>query len=499
MSDVRASTGRSITRNTIWNFLGVAAPVPAALVAIPLLIAGLGQERFGLLTIAWAVMGYFSVFDFGLSRATTGFLAQACHDGDEEAARQLFWSSTAAHLSLGVAGGVLLALAAPFLGRVLDIAPSLRAETATVFALLALSVPILLLTSVTRGVLEAVHRFDLVNAVKLPASLITYLGPLAALAFTDRLPPVVLVILVARMGVLVSYVAMCTRVLPAVRTFRAPRVLDLRPLAALGGWITVGTVLAPVMVSIDRFVIGSVVSVAAVVAYAAPYEVVTKLWMFSASLLGVLFPRFAILATDPAELRELYWRALLWLGLCTTPVAVLMVAFAPEFFRAWLGAEIAAQGVVVAQWLTIGVLINVLAQVPYTVLQATGHADAAGKLQLFELPLYAVVIWMAAAQWGVAGVAIGWTVRAAADAILMFGAVWMRLDFMPSTPVLLKVGLVVCAATLLIVWCWQVVPLFASALVPKAVLVGVGVATFTYFASRGLDLRLMRTALSLKG
>ena len=46
----------------------------------------------------------------------------------------------------------------------------------------------------------------------------------------------------------------------------------LIPLAAMGGWITIGTILIPVMVSVDRFVIGSAVSVAAVVAYVATLQ-----------------------------------------------------------------------------------------------------------------------------------------------------------------------------------------------------------------------------------
>src|SRR4051812_19796013 len=107
-----ATTPSSITRSTIWNFIGIASPIPVALVAIPTLIAGLGQERFGLLTIAWALMGYFGVLDFGLSRATTTYIARACHDHDDEKTRELFWSSATAHLALGMAGGLILFVAA---------------------------------------------------------------------------------------------------------------------------------------------------------------------------------------------------------------------------------------------------------------------------------------------------------------------------------------------------------------------------------------------------
>lgn len=499
-SGPRAGThSASITRSTVWNFAGVAAPVPVALLAIPALIAGLGAERFGILTIAWALMGYFGVFDLGLSRATTKYLAEACHHGDDGAARQLFWTSAVAHLALGVAGGLILLLAAAPLERLLSIPPGLRGETRMALYLLALSVPIVVLTSVTRGLLEALHRFDLVNAVKVPASMITYLGPLAAMAFTDRLPAVIAVILAGRAAVLIIYTLMCFKTLPAIRGVARPRMRTLRSLIALGGWMTVGTLLTPVLVSVDRFVIGSAVSVAAVAIYAAPYEVVTKLWMFSASLLGVLFPRFAILTGDWPGIRSLYRSALIALVLTTTSAAALIIVFSPEFFNAWLGSEMAHEGVAVARWLAVGVLINVIAQVPYTTLQATGHADLTAKLQVLELPLYCVAAAIAASYWGVTGVAIAWAARAAVDAALMFGAVSRRLGELHDSGALATASLVTTGSAVFILWCWHGVPLVTHALVPKALLAAASVAIFTWLASWSLDVRVADAARLLRG
>jgi len=60
--------GRRLARNVLWNLLGTGAPLLVAIVVIPVLIEGLGIERFGVLTIAWMVVGYFSLFDLGLGR-----------------------------------------------------------------------------------------------------------------------------------------------------------------------------------------------------------------------------------------------------------------------------------------------------------------------------------------------------------------------------------------------------------------------------------------------
>ena len=43
----------------------------AALAAVPFLMRNLGQERLGVLSLIWVVVGYFSFLDMGLGRAVT--------------------------------------------------------------------------------------------------------------------------------------------------------------------------------------------------------------------------------------------------------------------------------------------------------------------------------------------------------------------------------------------------------------------------------------------
>lgn len=69
------SSDLGLGRNTLWNLLGQGAPLLAAVFAIPVLVAKLGTERFGVLSLIWMAIGYFSVFDLGLGRALTQLVA----------------------------------------------------------------------------------------------------------------------------------------------------------------------------------------------------------------------------------------------------------------------------------------------------------------------------------------------------------------------------------------------------------------------------------------
>ena len=47
-----------------------------ALVAIPVLLSQLGSARFGILSLAWTVVGYFGLFDVGLGRSLTQMISE---------------------------------------------------------------------------------------------------------------------------------------------------------------------------------------------------------------------------------------------------------------------------------------------------------------------------------------------------------------------------------------------------------------------------------------
>ncbi len=209
------TSGSLLARNAYLNLIGQLAPILVAIFAIPLLIKVLGQERFGILALAWVVMGYFGLFDFGLGRATTKFVAEYHARNDTEAIPELIWSSFVVHIFLGLLGGTILALATPWLTQsALNVPSPLLLETQICFYLLAISVPMIVATAALRGVFEAIQRFDVVNLIKIPASILSYLGPLIVLYFIRTLVAVILFLVISRAVVLLAHFLLCLRIVP---------------------------------------------------------------------------------------------------------------------------------------------------------------------------------------------------------------------------------------------------------------------------------------------
>ena len=423
--------GALLARNSVLNFIGQAVPLLVGVATIPFIIRGLGTERFGILALAWVVVGSFSVFNLGLGQATTKFVAELLGKGETRRVPLLVWTSLILHALFGTIAGLVLAVVTPVLvERIFHLPAALAAEARAVFLILAVSLPIVFVTGVFRGVLGAAQRFDLVNAVNIPSSSLFYLIPAAVVLLGFGLPAIMLFFLVARVATALVYLVLCLRIFPGLKhTFSFDRGL-LRPLLSYGGWVTVTGVVGPVLIYLDRFLIGALISMVAVTYYTAPSEVVSRLAIFPGSLMGVLFPAFSTLAGSGqhARVQNIFGRSVRYILLFMGPVVLFFVFYAGEILEHWLGTEFAQQSTLVLQILSVWLLVSSLLWLPHTLLQAVGRPDIPAKFQLLELLPYVALVWFFIGKFGIAGAALAWTLRTAFHAVLLFGAcAWLRI------------------------------------------------------------------------
>jgi O-antigen/teichoic acid export membrane protein len=175
------------------------------------------------------------------------------------------------------------------------------------------------------------------------------------------------------------------------------------------------------MMTLDRFLIGALVSVSAVTYYATPYEMVTKLWIFPAALAGVFFPAFSAgFISDRRATSGLFATGVRVVFLAIVPTVLVIVTFAREGLSLWLGDEFAGNSGRVLQILAIGVCVNSLSNIPFALTQGAGRSDLAAKLQLIELPIYVPVVLLAARWFGIEGVAVVWMVRSVLNTAAIF-------------------------------------------------------------------------------
>jgi O-antigen/teichoic acid export membrane protein len=401
-------------------------PVVAAVFAIPILVRSLGSDRFGVLMLSWMIAGYFGLFDFGLGRALTKLLAHELSLAHHAKAASLFWTALIMMIAFGTIAAVILAILAPWITRVaLRIPVALQPETLIGFYVIALGLPFLVSASALRAVLTAAERFDLLNTIRTPAGILSFAAPLLMLPFTHHLGWLTATLILNRILSWAIYFGTVLRAMPSVKSAVIFDRAAIRPLLGFGGWITISNIITPLMVYIDRFVIGMTISMAALTAYSVPMEIVSKSFILPAAISGVMFPAFArSFAARQSEVSRLFERAVKLVSAILLPLCLVIVTFAPQIMSIWIGRKFALEGSrqssTVLQILAAGAFVTGLSWIPLALLHAAHRPDLTAKLHLADFPLYAIVLWILIHRYGLEGAAFAWSGRLLAENIVLF-------------------------------------------------------------------------------
>jgi len=416
-------SGRLLARNSLLNFIGQVVPLFVGVVTIPFIVRGLGTDRFGLLSLAWVILGYFTIFDLGLGRATAKFVAEALGKGAEGQIPRLFWTAATIQAVWGLLGAIVLVSVTPLLvERILNISPELRGEAQNTFYVLAFAIPVVLVSSSFSGVLEAAQRFDLVNAVRSPFNAANFLLPLVGVFLGWGLPRIAALLVVSRGLAWLTYYWRCIRVFPSLKGLPHLPSGELRALVGFGGWITISQLAGMIFGYLDRILIGSFLSIGAVTYYAVPYDVISRFTILPASLTATLFPAFSNQGALQREdaLHRLYLQPTKFLLVAIIPLVSVLVIFSGEILELWLGADFAQRSITVFRFTALAFFFNYLGQICYTAIQALGRPDLTAKLNLAEIPLFIGLCWNLIPVWGINGGAFARCIVTSVDALLLF-------------------------------------------------------------------------------
>jgi O-antigen/teichoic acid export membrane protein len=415
-----ASASRGIGRNTAINVGGALLPLLLSLATVPAYLHVIGEARYGVLAVVWVVLGYFGVFDFGLTRATANQIARLRNDPPAIRER-VFWTALSLNATLGSVGGVILF----FVGRILlenllKVAPDLRSEAVAAVPWLAVAVPLTTVTFVLAGTLEGRERFLMVNSLGIAGLAMFQLVPLAYAYWIGT--SLTGLIMSATLALLASTTLSFALTVASLPARNRPKIDAERAgvLLRYGGWVTLTGLVGPLLTVVDRVVIGSVLGATAVTRYTVPFALVSRVSVLSRSLARTIFPRFSMLNRDDAA--RVSRESLRALAAVMTVLAVVGAVTLDPFLGAWVGSDIAASSAPVGEILLIGFWFNSLAVVPFALLQAQGRPDLPAKLHVLELAPYIGGLVLGLHIAGIQGAAWAWSGRAAADALLLFWA-----------------------------------------------------------------------------
>ena len=424
------STGK-LLKFTGWNLFGLCTPMAVAFFALPPLRGRMGEDIYGAFMFLLTVINYLSILDLGLGRAVTQFMAARLASRKIEALPAIVWTALAMMLSFALLGmAVFFPLIPSIVCQWSKIPPPLQTDAVHTLFAAGLGTPFLVMTACLVGVLEAHQKFKLINIIRLPMQIYTFLGPLGVALISHSLLAPVVALLAGKAVECGIYFVACLWDVPVLRRgvhlqpsrgsgLASQRTL-VRQLFALGGWMSVSSIAMLVLNQVNSVLMFGLLPVAMVGFYATIAEMIIRLLIFPRAWVSVLFPSFSAQhALDSGAVAALYAKGVKSLLLFSFPVALVLFAFACEGLTLWQDRAFAETSAGVMRWLTAGVFVYGLSFVPFSLLQGVGRPDISAKLHLVEIPVTIVLAWSLMKPFGMAGAGAAWFIRCVFEAVVM--------------------------------------------------------------------------------
>jgi O-antigen/teichoic acid export membrane protein len=404
-----------IVKNVGSGLLAQAWTVVLGLIALPILVRGLGAERYGLLALSLALIGFAAVADLGVGRAASKFIAEDFERGELFRTQKFISTALTISVTMGVLGTAALLLLAPVLSEhVFEIRLETQHTATIAFALTAIGLLPVLLRILFDGVLTGHHCIAFLSFVNMVANTLKAGLSIAAILMGYSVIAIVgvnLVVCCLQAAVLGGY----------TRHYFRGRV-DIcfgwdsgiaRQLLELGVVSSVSWIMANVIfLYADRFIIGVFLPLSLVGYYTTAFDITSKQWYISSSISQAFFPVFSGKSvTNARDLQRSYVQATKALAVLVTGVAVLLTVFGRELLTYWISPEFALHSSSVLMVITVGILFSCYVTIPYTTIIA-GSARPSACVAIFAVAIAIHVgtsLWWLR-LWGIEGVGLAFAV-----------------------------------------------------------------------------------------
>ena len=283
-------------RRTVWNITansaGVLVSMLSGLLVMPYLIQTLGNSTYGLWILIGSLTGYFGVLDLGISAAVGRLIAAHRARGELEQVNEVM--STACALLMIVFVVVCLATCVVLVvfPLLFDITAERIWDVRYSLILVGLTLAFAFPASIYMGFLWGHERFDLQNAIEIPALTLRTALSLTMVSATHPLTSLGVITFGVTACSAAARMIVCARLEPRLRvSWSHVRRSKIREIFSIGGWMNVISWSRTLIPQIAPTLIGMRLGTSAVTSFAVARQLVTYTDIFANSATQVMAPR----------------------------------------------------------------------------------------------------------------------------------------------------------------------------------------------------------------
>lgn len=400
-----------LIKDIAWNFLSIVIPAVLTFPVFAWIARLVGVEIFGIYTLSFAIVGYASIFDLGFSRALIREVA--INKNDSQIVMRFVNTATALTTLLGVLACAILFVISEYLIEFINVSKVVWLDSVQGMMILSLCLPLLLVSNVWLAYFEGLEKFKELSYFKIITSTFTITLPLVVALYHASFVGLILGLLLARFLTVILTWLWIKRYIDI--KFEIDRVYA-KQLFGFGGWLTVSSIIGPVMVYFDRFILSSLIGAKQVAFYTVPSELVVRMVSLPSAVSRPLFPKFS---SNIGDKERLFSLSVFIIGISAFAVALPIFIFAEPILVLWMGQSFVGEPKWVLRILLIGFIVNSVAQIPFSYLQAHGLSKQTAMLHAIEIIPYLLFLYIFIKSFGLIGAATAWSIRSIVDFMLL--------------------------------------------------------------------------------
>ena len=305
---------------------------------------------------------------------------------------------------------------------------------------------LLLINSCFRAFFEAMQMYMLVSIIRSVLSSVIFIVPLILSYFghytiEDMLVFILCAYIISTLVYIIYFYFTYNGVF-----FKFNRQV-FKKLFNWGKWLGIHSLLSPLLLYIDRFLIKSFLSISAVALYTIPFDLSARMSLISGSYTSSFYTAVSRWNKQKdVNLSTHYFKTLQSILIIISVVLIIGMLLSQLFLDLWISREFATKNFKILQILIFANFFNAINITSLRFLQGIGSFKFPIKIQLVLIPIY-VFMLVSLMKYDILGVAFSFLIRMIIESSLLTSKVIITLN---TTHLILKTDYLKVARVLLI-------------------------------------------------
>jgi O-antigen/teichoic acid export membrane protein len=362
-------------RNAAWSTTGFIVPTAALVLTTPVFTHELGMEGFGVYALITTLLGMSGLASFGLTDATTKFVAEQSRQSTRRLA-PLVQTSCALYLAFSALSGLLVYLLAPTLiDRLFNVTTAWSSQAISALEIGSFAFALRLIESFVGSISLGFSRYDWISKVDVIGGLLLIgsqtlllLAGYGLVALTACIAVVATMATVVKLLLAMRLVGGLHAFLPRLHRCQTQRLLSFSSFS----WLqSINQILSA---QADRLLIAGILGTHALSYYVVCTRAASLVQILPARATAFIFPLASEqhAAGQLSQLRTTYFIAQNVTIISSLALAVPLFLYAPAVLTIWLGESVAANASTLMRVLVITYSLLAGSILPFYYLNGAG-------------------------------------------------------------------------------------------------------------------------------